>query len=140
MTVVVDSGPLVTLTDRVDPRWAAVDRLLRTESGPLLIPAPITAEVDYLAGSRVGRVARSAFLEDLAAGRFLVECLEPEEYGTLARLDRMYADLDPGLAALSIVVLAHRFRTRRVVTFDERHFRAIKPLQGGSFVILPADG
>ena len=101
---------------------------------------PRTAEVDYLAGSRVGRVARSAFLEDLAAGRFLVECLEPEEYGTLARLDRMYADLDPGLADLSIVVLAHRFRTRRVVTFDERHFRAIKPLQGGSFVILPADG
>jgi uncharacterized protein len=45
-----------------------------------------------------------------------------------------------GLADLSVVVLAHRFRTRRLLTFDERDFRAVKPLAGGSFVLLPRDG
>ena len=51
-----------------------------------------------------------------------------------------YADLDVGLADLSVVILAHRFRTTRVVTFDERHFRAIQPLGDGSFILLPVDG
>jgi hypothetical protein len=40
---------------------------------------------------------------------------------------------------LSVVILAHRFRTRRLLTFDERHFHAITPLAGGSFTLLPRD-
>lgn len=35
------------------------------------------------------------------------------------------------------VVLAARLRTRRILTFDERHFRAVRPLQGGLFELLP---
>jgi hypothetical protein len=38
-----------------------------------------------------------------------------------------------------VVILAHRFRTRRLLTFDERDFRAITPLSGGSFTLLPRD-
>jgi hypothetical protein len=28
----------------------------------------------------------------------------------------------------------------RIVSFDERHFRALTPLGGGAFTILPTDG
>ena len=35
--------------------------------------------------------------------------------------------------------LAERYATRRLLTFDERAFRSVPPLQGGSFTILPAD-
>jgi len=72
-------------------------------------------------------------------GRAGVEGLTADEHGTAARLDEQYADLDLGLADLSVVVLAHRFRTRRLLTFDERDFRAVKPLAGGSFTLLPRD-
>jgi len=44
-----------------------------------------------------------------------------------------------GLADLSVVVLARKLKTRRILTFDQRRFRAIRPLQGGSFTLLPAD-
>jgi predicted nucleic acid-binding protein len=44
-----------------------------------------------------------------------------------------------GLADVSIVVLAGRYRTDRVLTLDERHFRALRTPQGASFTILPAD-
>lgn len=54
-------------------------------------------------------------------------------------LEARYHDLDAGLADLSVVVLAARHRIRRVLTFDERHFRALRPLSGGHFTILPAD-
>ncbi len=43
------------------------------------------------------------------------------------------------LADTALVMLAHRFRTRRVLTFDERASRTVTPLQDGAFTILPAD-
>lgn len=139
MTLVLDAGPLVAVADRRDPRKDQIAALLRDEPGRLVVPAPVTAEVDHLLATRLGEGSRLALLDDLAAGRFLVECLELREYTTIAELERAYAALAPGLADLSIVVLAHRFRTRRVATFDERHFRSLRPLDGGSFTLLPAD-
>ena len=53
--------------------------------------------------------------------------------------DRRYVDLNLGLADLSVAVIAQRLGTRRILTFDERHFRAVRPLQGGVFTLLPAD-
>jgi uncharacterized protein len=51
-----------------------------------------------------------------------------------------YRDLRLGLADISLVLLARRHRTRRLLTFEERACRAVAPLQGGAFTILPADG
>jgi predicted nucleic acid-binding protein len=139
MTLVVDAAPLVALADRRDHRQARVEEVLQTEPGELIIPAPTTAEVDYLLGQRVGRAARLAFLDDLAAGRFTVVSLDARGHGTVADLERQYNDLDAGLADLSAVVLAERYRTRRLLTFDERHFRTLRPLDGGHFTLLPTD-
>ena len=112
---------------------------MKRASGPLIVPAPVTAEVDYLlANSRVPEAARS-FLRDIAAGRFIVECLTPSEYLTVLQLGSRYAALKPGLADLSVVVLADRFRTRRIFTLDQRHFRAMQSLDGEPFVLLPWD-
>ena len=140
MTVIVDTGPLVALADRRDPMQRAVHDLLATEPGLLVVPAPVTAEADHLIGRRVGARSRRLFLRDLAAGRFHVACLEDGECATVERLDRAYEDLDLRLADLSVVVLADSFHTNRIVTFDERDFRPVRPLRGGSFEILPADG
>jgi len=139
VTLIIDTGPLVAAADEDDTNRARIEETLRSETGALVVPAPITAEVDYLLGKRLGPAPRRAFIDDLASGRFLVECLESDDYAAIAGLERRYADLDPGLADLSIVIMAKRFSTRRIVTFDERHFRAIRPLQGGTFTLLPAD-
>ena len=137
MTLLVDAAPLVALADRKDPLRHPVREVLEAERGALGLAAPVTAEADYLLGQRIGQKARLAFLEDLAAGRLTVECLEPDEYASVVQLERRYLDLDLGLADCATVVLAARLRTRRVLTFDERHFRAVRPLQGGIFELLP---
>ena len=139
MTLVLDAAPLVALADRADPMQGAVEAALRTEPGDLVIPAPVCAEVDHLLGTRLGRAARVAFLDDLAAGRFTVTCLERDDYSVVAGLERKYADLDVGLADLAVVVLAGRLNTRRLLTFDERHFRALRSLKVAYFILLPAD-
>lgn len=117
----------------------AIEALLRGETGELVIPAPVTAEVDYLLGRRLGRAARLGFLDDLAAGRFTVAALDAADHGVVADLERRYDDLDVGLADLSVVVVASRFATQRLVTFDERHFRVLRPLSGGHFSLIPVD-
>ncbi len=140
MTLILDAGPMVALADQDDPVAPQLIDLLTSEPGPLILPAPTSAEVDYLLGRRFGGRARGAFLADLAAGRYEVIALTAEEYSEVVSLDARYADLELGLADCAAVVLAGRFKTRRLVTFDERHFRTVRPLQGGSFEILPADG
>jgi predicted nucleic acid-binding protein len=139
VTLIVDAAPLVALGDSRDPLHATVGDVLRAEGGDLVVPAPVSAEVDYLIRRRGTPAAARAFLRDVASGRFRVEGLTADEHGTVARLDEQYADLDLGLADLSVVILAHRFRTTRLLTFDERDFRAVTPLSGGSFMLLPRD-
>jgi predicted nucleic acid-binding protein len=63
------------------------------------------------------------------------------------RQARAVFEADPGpvilspfvLADASIIVLADRYRTTRLLTFDERHFRAVGPLSALAFTLLPAD-
>ncbi len=139
MTLILDAAPVVALAEHDDPRRAEILEIMQGEPGELIMPAPVTAEVDYLLGRRYGRPARVAFLQDLAAGRYMVACLEREDYATVGELEARYADLELGLADCATVVLANRYDTTQIVTFDERHFRAVTPLQGGAFTILPAD-
>lgn len=139
MTLILDAAPLVALADAREPRLEALLRIRQDEEGPLVLPAPVAAEVDYLLGVRLGEAARRAFLSDLAAQRYDIVCLEPGDYRTVAELDARYSDLGLGLADCSIVVLAERYETRRLLSLDERHFRTVVPLQGGSFTLLPAD-
>lgn len=140
MTLLIDAGPLVALADRDEPHRDAILQVLRSERGALMIAAPTTAEIDYLLGQRLGSAARRAFRADLAASRFAVATLERSDYPTILDLDARYADMDLGLADCALIVLAARHRTTRILTFDERHFRAVKPLHGTAFTLLPADG
>ncbi|HUJ33670.1 MAG TPA: hypothetical protein VLW51_00565 [Solirubrobacteraceae bacterium] len=139
MTLIVDAAPLVALADEREPKRLAILALLRAEKDNLFIPAPVTAEIDYLLGQRFGPRARRAFLEDLRARRYESPGLDAHDYEAALELDHRYADLSLGLADLSVAVLAQKLGTRRILTFDERHFRVVRPLQGGAFTLLPAD-
>lgn len=139
MTLVLDTAPLVALADATDPRRDQVLEVLHTEPGGLYVPAPVTAEVDYMLGRRFGPAARRAFLADLAATRCQSVGLTPADYSTCLQLDAGYQDLGLGLADLSVMVVAASIGTRRVMSFDERDFRAVRGPDGEPFTLLPAD-
>jgi hypothetical protein len=69
----------------------------------------------------------------------VVECLTRNEPNKARSVVERYRDLRLGLADASLVVVAARYSTSRIVTFDERAFRTVMPLQGGVFTVLPAD-
>lgn len=139
MALMVDAGALYAQADRADPHHQAVVELLRAERGPLVTSQIAVAEADYLMLTRLGLDVEFAFLQDLAAGTFLAECLSREELGLALEVARRYRDLKLGVTDAALVVLARRYRTRRLLTVDERAFRAVAPLQGGSFTLLPMD-
>ena len=84
-----------------------------------------------LTGAMIGRALGEAFS---------VESLGPADLAAAAGLCERHADLEIGLADASAVVLADRWGTTAIATFDHRHFRVLAPLAGGAFRLLPEDG
>jgi len=132
------SGLFAFLNDR-QPKHADMQRVLEIESGPLVLSPFVLAEVGYLVQARAGVDAELALLADVAAGAYALEALSADDVAEAADVVERYRDLRIGLADASIVVLAGRYRTNRVLTLDERHFRSLRTPQGEPFVILPAD-
>jgi predicted nucleic acid-binding protein len=139
MALLVDAGVLYAQADRRDPHHSAVVDVLTEEREPLVTSEIACAEADYLILTRLGVDSELAFLRDLAESTFVVECLTRTDFGTALELAEKYRELQLGLADLSLIVLARRYKSRRIATFDERAFRTVRPLQGGAFTLLPAD-
>ncbi len=138
--LVVDAGALYAQADADEPQHTAVANVLREERGTLVTSQLVVAEADYLILRRFGLDVELAFLDDLASGTYTVDALTPAELAIARDVVGRQRDLELGLADASLVVLANRWQTRRLLTLDERAFRAVTPLQGGSFELLPADG
>jgi predicted nucleic acid-binding protein len=139
VALVVDASALYAQADVDQPGHRAVVEVLRSAPEALVTTELAVAEADYLILERLGVDAELAFLADLAEGTFQVECLSRDELQAARGVVERHRDLRLGLADASLVVLANRHRTLRIVTFDERAFRAVAPLRGGRFTVLPAD-
>jgi uncharacterized protein len=140
MALIVDAGALYAQADADEPRHEAVAQVLRSTREDLVTSELAIAEADYLILDRLGVDVELAFLADLASGAFQVECLTRTEIEQASGLVEKHRDLKLGLADASLVILAARFHTNRIVSFGERAFRAIAPVTGGAFLMLPADG
>jgi uncharacterized protein len=121
-------------------RWHKEARAARdADPGPLLLSPIVLAEVDYFISKWAGHAAETAFLDEVASGAYTLEPFVDDDVADAAAVVRAHPQLGIGLADASIVVLAGRYRADRVLTLDERHFRALRTPAGGPFTILPAD-
>ena len=137
--LIVDASALYAQADANEPEHEAVSGVLLAEREELVTAQFVVAEADYLILRRLGVDAELGFLEDLVEGTYIADTLALAELAIARDIAARYRDLELGLADASLVVLANRWRTRRILTLDERAFRTVKPLQGGSFTVLPAD-
>jgi len=109
------------------------------DPGPVILSPFVLAELDYLILRNAGVTAELDLLRDVADGVFTLAEFSPRDVGQATAVAERYQDLRIGLADASIVVLTARYQTTRVLTLDERHFRAMRPLHADAFTILPAD-
>ena len=138
MALVADTGGLYALYDEDDAHHKAVSRILGEEAGPIIVPAAVLGELDYLLREFLGVDAELDFLEGLSSGALTLEPTTTADIERCRELIATYRDLDLGLVDSAVIATAERLDVRRVLTVDERDFRAVRP-RGEALTLLPAD-
>jgi predicted nucleic acid-binding protein len=137
--IVLDTSVIYALLDAGDGRHREALTWYERLDDELVTTPLVLAEADHLAATRGGARAVRAIGNDVRAGAYLVEWW-PSAARDAAEVADIYPDLGIGLTDASLVVLAAHVETVDVATFDERHFRVVRPLAGAdAFRLLPLD-
>ncbi len=137
--IVLDASGLLSALDESQPRHEDARRALDNETPPYLLSPFVVAEVDYLIVRDAGVDAELDFLRTVADRTYELVPFEVDDVVRALEIVARYRDLGIGVSDASLVVLAERYGTTRVLTLDERHFRALR-VGRKRFVILPTDG
>jgi predicted nucleic acid-binding protein len=135
--IVIDTGPVVANANRKDDYHPQCVDLLQSFPGPLLLPAPLLAEIGYILFSRAGAKAEADFLRDVADGVYELVSVTPSEVNRAADLVEQYSDLPLGTADAFVVAVAEKFRAVNVATLDRRHFSVVRPSHVPAFALFP---
>lgn len=139
--IVVDTSGVLAIKDESQPGHQAIAQLLGSTDETLLLSPLVLAECDYMLATRLGDVAAREFLDEVENGSYQLVDFDTADVAVANGVIDRYADLAIGITDASLVVLAARYTTIRILTLDDRHFRAIAPLWGAAaFTLLPADG
>jgi predicted nucleic acid-binding protein len=105
----------------------------------------VVTELDHLVHRDLGFSAAMQIIDALAGrmteGQYRLADLKPADLvaaqGIRVKYDGSHLDLADAVG----VILADRYKTDRILTLDQRDYRAIKPLTGGleAFRLLPVD-
>jgi predicted nucleic acid-binding protein len=137
--ILADTNAVLQLVSSTARHHDDVQRIVDEVNGPFLLSPFILAELDYMLGKRHGQAAQLALLGEVAEGAYELAEFGRSDVEHAAAVVRRYADLQVGLADASIVVLAERHGSSDVLTFDRRHFRAMRGPGGRPFRLLPDD-
>jgi predicted nucleic acid-binding protein len=122
LPVLLDTGILYAYYDRSDAWHSRAVKLIRGETGGLIVPTPVLPEVDHLVGNRLGQRARLLFYEGLLDGHYFPVDLPRDRYTRVRELNRQFADLELGFVDAAVVALAEALELPRIATADRRHF------------------
>lgn len=137
MTALVDTSALIAFYDRRSADHEAVVDAFRSTPAPLSMSPLVLAEFDFLLTKYAGGKAAVAAAREIA-GSVQIEDFPAPEVQAAADVMETYADLALGMTDASIVVLADRVGTARILTLDRRHFGVVRPLSGAdAFLLLP---
>lgn len=137
--ILLDTSGLLAALARNQRSHEPARAALARATPPLLLSPFVLAELDYLIAREAGVAAELSFLAEVAAGAYELVPFESDDVAAAMNLIDRYRDLGIGLADASLAVLADRYRTREILTLDERHFRTLQTPAGKPFVVLPAD-
>lgn len=139
MALVLDTGPLYATLDRDDAQYRRCVDLLENTAEPLVIPAPVLVEVDWLVHTRLHTGVFLALLDDIIAGAYLVEELQPQDYRRIRELCDRYGDGGVGFVDASVLAVVERFNEPKLATLDPHHFRILQPRHVDSLKLLPEE-
>lgn len=136
--LICDTSGLLAFFDSSDTHNATVSAAIDADAGPFVVSPFVVAELDYLLATRLGVRAELAALEELAGGAWELADVRPADLQAATRVIERYQDQAVGVTDASLVVLAERYRTGRVLTLDHRHFTVLRTTTGRRFTLIPS--
>lgn len=138
--IVLDTSVVLALMNEDEKHHERVREWMEGVSDGLCTTPLVLAELDYLVPKQGGSAAALALRASFESGAYTVEWWRSALSETIATA-RQYESIDLGLTDASLIALAARLQTTKIATLDERHFRAVQPLDNGAerFTLLPAD-
>jgi predicted nucleic acid-binding protein len=130
--VLADSGFLVALGIRRDPRHSAAKAFLAGYGGEIIVPAPVVVESSYF----LSTVAKASLLDWLGKGTVKVAELPSQAYAEIGPILARYAALEPDFTDAAIVWLADKVGCRGILTVDTRDFGVYRLKGGKRFEIV----
>jgi Predicted nucleic acid-binding protein, contains PIN domain len=135
--ILADTSGLLALFNAREPRHQDVVDALDGAGEVLAVSPYVVAELDYLVATRIGVTAELAVLRELTGAGYKLAAVDADLLGEAADVVERYADQSIGVADASIVALARRYRTDRILTLDHRHFGVVRNADGAPFTLLP---
>ena len=129
----MDTSGLFALLNRWEHNRRAATVALRAEAKPYSVPAAILGELAYLVERELSPAGLDAFLVDIEAGQYTLDCGEQDLPRTRA-LRQRYDDLSLGFVDAAVIACAER-NGGRVLTLDLRHFGVVA--REGKLTIVP---
>ncbi len=133
-----DTSGLLAFFDRSDRHHGPVVEAVDGDTGPFVVSPYVVAELDYLLARHRGVPAELAALGELCGGAWKLASFDQADLTSAIGIVERYADQSIDLADASLVVLAHRYRTDRLLTLDRRHFGVVRTIAGRPFTLLPS--
>ena len=134
---IVDTSALLAYFNTADPNHERAAREFSEVSEKLVVSPFVVAELDYMISTRVGPMAALAALDELTSAAYVLAPIEADDLAKCREVIERFDGLDIGVTDASLVVLADRHSTRRIMTFDLRHFSVLRSADGQAFELLP---
>lgn len=135
--IVVDTGVLYAFFVGDDLNHAAAQGLMDDRHETWVLSPYVIAELDYFILNRFGPRGEQRMLAELTEGLYEHASMTVADIAACRALLATRADQSIGIADASLAVLADRYGTRRIATFDRRHFGNLRALDGQPFELLP---
>jgi len=135
--LVCDTSGLIAYFDASDAHHREVSDVVHHDPGPFIVSPYVVAELDYLLMSRRGVAAELAVLDELSGGAFVLASIEAPDLRQIRDVVGRYRDQGIGVTDASLVVLAGRYRTNRLLTLDRRHLQVLQTHKGQPFSLVP---
>ncbi|MGH7904329.1 MAG: type II toxin-antitoxin system VapC family toxin [Candidatus Dormibacteraceae bacterium] len=137
MALILDTGPLFAAMDRSDGDHDSCRALVEDAKEPIVIPAPVLVEIDWLASRLLQPEAFLSLLMDIQGARVGVEDLRSADYTRAQELVDRYRDLPLGFVDAAVLSIVERLGESKLATLDHRHFAVVRPRHLPTLRLLP---
>ena len=136
MQVLLDTSAILALSDKRHHLNKAIKNLVLKKEDIFIIPSTVIVEVCQLLKYRFGSMVEIKFLEEINKSNFIIETIQLADFSRIMEILVKYMDLHVGYVDASIVAVAERLGTNKILTLDKKHFNVLIPSGFAYFELL----